>query len=111
MLSLHSKSDTGTINKRKVAALIYNKSPGFELLHGLLDRLLQILEVDVSGGYNLEASEHPSYFPGRAADIILSSKEGKRKIGEIGVLHPQVCTAFELVCPVSAFEIELEGFL
>ena len=28
-----------------MAAVFYNKSPGFEIIHGLLDRIMQLLEV------------------------------------------------------------------
>merc|ERR1711872_649710 len=35
----------GARNERHACAVYYNKSPGFEIIHGLLDRLMQLLEV------------------------------------------------------------------
>ena len=40
--------DVGARNQRNVCAVYYNKTAGFELLKGLLDRLMQLLQVNVS---------------------------------------------------------------
>lgn len=38
--------DVGAGNERLLAALYYNKSgSGFEIIHGLLDRVMQVLEI------------------------------------------------------------------
>jgi phenylalanyl-tRNA synthetase beta chain len=31
-----------------LAAVHYNKNPGFEIIHGLLDRIMQVMEVKYS---------------------------------------------------------------
>uniref|UniRef100_H2YUN5 Phenylalanine--tRNA ligase beta subunit n=1 Tax=Ciona savignyi TaxID=51511 RepID=H2YUN5_CIOSA len=106
--------ETGARNERRLAAVYYNKTPGFEVIHGLLDRLMQILEIkwestnpELKGkGYCIKGAEDPSYFPGRCAEIYVHGKA----VGKLGVLHPEVVTNFDLVCPVSALEINLEGF-
>ena len=49
----------------------------------------------------------PSYFPGRCADIIMLGK----KIGRLGVVHPEVLGNFELNMPCAALEINVEPFL
>ena len=50
--------DVGAINRRNLCAVYYNKSPGFEVIHGLLDRIMQLLEVPMGeNGYVLGASE------------------------------------------------------
>ena len=44
-------AEVGARNERRLAAVFYNKSPGFEIIHGLLDRIMQLLEcppVEVS---------------------------------------------------------------
>ncbi|CDZ98765.1 phenylalanyl-trna synthetase subunit beta [Phaffia rhodozyma] len=64
-------------NIRKVAGLWSNKSAGFEIVHGLLDRLMQILGVafigsersEAKSGYYIKETSNPTYFPGRAASI------------------------------------------
>jgi len=105
-------TEVGARNERHLAAVFYNKSPGFEIIHGLLDRVMQLLEVPLStdkssSGYYLRASEDATYFPGRAAEIVAYGQV----IGRLGVLHPEVVTGFELNLPCSAMEINLEGFL
>jgi len=48
-----------------------------------------------------------AYFPNRCAEVVVNGET----IGHIGVLHPDVVTAFDLSMPCSAFEINIEPFL
>lgn len=105
-------TEVGARNERHVAAVYYNKSPGFEIIHGLLDRLMQLLEVPpspdkTSSGYYLRACEDATYFPGRAAEIVAWGEV----VGRLGVLHPEVMTAFDLNLPCAGLEINIEPFL
>ncbi|VEL34787.1 unnamed protein product [Protopolystoma xenopodis] len=82
--------DVGAVNCRQVCAVYYNKSSGFEIIHGLLDRLMQVLEVYPSADlvkdkksigasaislertvYFLEPTQDVSFFEGRCARILL----------------------------------------
>ena len=112
-----------------MAALHYNQTSGFEAIHGLLDRTMELLEVnrvDVGdqNGYYIKgnrkkywqkqkrviffsAGSEKCYFPGRSADIFLWGE----KIGSMGVVHPDTLKAFELPNPVSVLELNLEPFL
>lgn len=102
--------DVGARNERRLCAVNYNKSPGFEVIHGLLDRVMQLLEMPTGGGetgYCLQASDDATFFPGRCADVIVQGQ----KIGTLGVLHPEVITKFELGLPCAALEISIEAFL
>ncbi|XP_063991545.1 phenylalanine--tRNA ligase beta subunit [Diachasmimorpha longicaudata] len=106
------KSECGARNERRLCAVYCNKSAGFEIIHGLLDRTMQLLEVPWSvdksqNGYYLEAAEDPTYFPQRCAKIIVHGKV----IGKMGVLHPEVLQKFELHLPCSSVEINIEPFL
>lgn len=68
-------------NYRHLGALYSDKKGGFEVVHGLLDRIMQILDVphigapggpkfeDATHGYYIKESDDPTYFPGRAATI------------------------------------------
>lgn len=38
----------GARNERHVCALYYGKTPGFEIVHGLMDRLMQMLDIKFS---------------------------------------------------------------
>ncbi|XP_077146994.1 phenylalanine--tRNA ligase beta subunit [Ranitomeya variabilis] len=101
--------DVGARNHRHLCAVYYNKNPGFEVIHGLLDRIMQLLAVcpGTESGYRIKAAEDPAFFPGRCAEILADGKT----IGKLGVLHPDVITKFDLTLPCSALEINVEPFL
>ncbi|KXS21742.1 phenylalanyl-tRNA synthetase [Gonapodya prolifera JEL478] len=99
-------------NERRMAALYVSRTSGFEYVHGLLDRLMQVLGAkNVASGapntYYIRESTHPTYFPGRAADVVY----GGQVIGNVGVLHPDVVKNFGLPYAVSALEMQVEPFL
>eukprot|EP00057_Strongylocentrotus_purpuratus_P013914 XP_011668388.1 PREDICTED: phenylalanine--tRNA ligase beta subunit [Strongylocentrotus purpuratus] len=103
------EKDVGAENRRHFCAVHYNKSPGFEVIHGLLDRTMQLLQVPFSkeDGYHLKSAENPTYFSGRCAEVIVRGKS----IGYLGVIHPNVVSKFELPNPCAALEISIEPFL
>merc|ERR1719297_710317 len=106
-------AEVGARNQRHMAAVFYNKSPGFEIIHGLLDRVMQLLEVPPAkdqtstDGYYIRQGADPAYFPGRAADIVAFGQV----VGSLGVVPPDTVTAFDLNLPCSALEINVEPFL
>uniref|UniRef100_A0A8D0WCR5 Phenylalanine--tRNA ligase beta subunit n=1 Tax=Sus scrofa TaxID=9823 RepID=A0A8D0WCR5_PIG len=104
-----SSRDVGARNYRHLCAVYYNKNPGFEIIHGLLDRIMQLFAVPPGekGGYVIKASEGPAFFPGRCAEIFARGQS----IGKLGVLHPDVITKFELTLPCSCLETNIEPFL
>uniref|UniRef100_A0A673WE76 Phenylalanine--tRNA ligase beta subunit n=1 Tax=Salmo trutta TaxID=8032 RepID=A0A673WE76_SALTR len=101
--------DVGARNNRRLCAVYYNKSPGFEVIHGLMDRVMQLLEVKPGqgNGYHIQAADDSTFFPGRCAEIFARGKS----IGRLGVLHPDVINRFELTMPCSALDIDIEPFL
>lgn len=104
-------TECGAKNERRLCAIYSNKSAGFEIIHGLLDRVMQLLEItwslDKKNGYYLLAEDDPTYFPQRCAKIMLNGNV----IGKMGVLHPDVIHKFDLHLPCSALEITIEPFL
>ncbi|KAL0257001.1 phenylalanine--tRNA ligase subunit beta [Diplodia seriata] len=117
-LSLERKSR----NERHFAAAWYGKTSGFEVVHGLLDRIMLMLRSafithedalknDKLGGYWIEEVEDPTFFPGHAAAIKLRLDGKTHDIGVFGVLHPTVLKHFELPFPTTALELNLEVFL
>ncbi|KAK4686942.1 phenylalanyl-tRNA synthetase beta chain, partial [Tremellales sp. Uapishka_1] len=64
-------------NYRRLCALYMDRKAGFEVAHGLLDRVMQILSVpfiesaksEKPYGYYIAAVEDATYLPGRAASI------------------------------------------
>ncbi|EMD40689.1 hypothetical protein CERSUDRAFT_111264 [Gelatoporia subvermispora B] len=125
-------------NVRHAAAVWCNKTAGFEVVHGMLDRIMLVLEVPriastdhkAETGYYIKEREDPTFFPGRAATIYyrpppsdkstlanvkrdikaVLGKSGDLEIGVLGILHPSVLENFEIPYPCSALEFSLEPF-
>ncbi|KAF9895379.1 phenylalanine--tRNA ligase subunit beta [Aspergillus nanangensis] len=119
-LSLERKSR----NERHFAAAWYGKTSGFEVVHGLLDRVMAMLKSAFITGeegcnnpaigdshYWIEELDEPTYFPGHAASIHLRVAGKEHIIGAFGILHPTVLENYELKYPVSTLEINVEAFL
>lgn len=52
-------AEVGARNERRLAAVYYNKTAGFEIVHGFLDRVMRLLDVNPSkeGGYYIRACD------------------------------------------------------
>lgn len=108
-------------NERHFAAAWYGKTSGFEVVHGLLDRILLMLgspflieegsHDNDKNGYWIDEIDEPTFFPGHAAAIFVRMGGKKTRIGEFGILHPTVLENFDLRYPVSTLEFTLEIFL
>lgn len=120
-------------NERRWAAAFYGKTSCFEVVHGLLDRVMTMLRVafvtheeglegksidfqvkenpSKADGYFIQEIDEPTFFNGRAAAIYARLNGKLQRIGELGVLHPTVLEKFDLRYPVSTLEINLEVFL
>jgi len=99
-------------NQRNMAAVYTNKTAGFEVIHGMLDRIMAMLStkrvaVGEEGGYYIKESENPTFFPGRRADVYLNNKI----IGSFGIVHPTTLEKFDINYPCSALEVNVEPFL
>ncbi|KAL8714193.1 MAG: hypothetical protein Q9220_001922 [cf. Caloplaca sp. 1 TL-2023] len=119
-LSLERKSR----NERHFAAAWYGKNSGFEVVHGLMDRVMLMLKsafVTSEEGLNARGAEEvaywidevddPTFFPGHAAAIHVRIDGKEQVIGVFGILHPTVLEKFELKYPVSTLEMNIEVFL
>lgn len=139
VMLLDSSTDVGARNERRLAALYTGPTAGFEVIHGLVDRIMRLLEVPhrpwaweapVSSGaateatfgrgglrYFVEAAECPSYFPGRGARVVLehlapgAAEPSRQVVGTLGVLHPKVLGNYELAYPASVVELNIEPFV
>ncbi|KAH3744798.1 phenylalanyl-tRNA synthetase [Pelomyxa schiedti] len=101
----------GAKNQLNFAALYCGTTSGFQFIHGLIDRVMLLLNIaskevapEATLFYNLEPSADPSFFPKWRADINVNNK----KIGSMGVVHPNVTRKFGIDFPCSAVEITLE---
>lgn len=130
------KDDTnaqGARNRRKLGAVYTGLTAGFEVIHGLVDRIMTCLGVAPTAAYagsdvkrfastidtcesraeyRIVASSMGMYFPGRCAEILLVRKgQTPISVGHFGVLHPEVIAHFGHAYPASAIELDLEEFL
>ena len=74
----------------------------FYVLKGLVASLFESLHLD---GVHYEPREHPSYHPGKCANILVNTQP----VGWFGEIHPQVRENYEFAAhPVLAAEIDLD---
>jgi len=99
--------ETGASNRRMLGALHCATVTSFETIHGLLDRVMQLLRIPRKDkhpkGYYIKPSEDPAFFPGRRVEVFV----GDQKIGGFGVVHPEVLSNFSIPHPCTAMEIEI----
>ena len=104
--------DVGARNSRRLLALYSSTKSGFEVVHGLLDRVMEVLHVapDAAAGYHTQAfvdqADGP-WFAGRTADVLYRGA----RVGRMGVVHPDVLAKFDVAHPCSALELDIEAFL
>mmetsp|Transcript_24153 Transcript_24153/g.54899 ORF Transcript_24153/g.54899 Transcript_24153/m.54899 type:complete len:155 (-) Transcript_24153:100-564(-) len=139
----HVVCDTvvGARNVRRICAVYSGPTAGFEIVHGLVDRIMTLCEVGPEEEYVATSNDEEgkfrvaregwsyiikeaeaegeggtdcrSYFPGRGAVVMLTNPTlGKRKvIGHFGALHPEILENFTVGYPTSAMEMDLEVLL
>jgi phenylalanyl-tRNA synthetase beta chain len=123
-------------NERHFAAAWYGKTSGFEVVHGLLDRIMLMLKTSFCNttpeSYPAPTTENntaqaaPStieywisqdadnatFFEGHAATIHVRVGDSQPvAVGVLGILHPTVLDNFDLRYPVSTLEVNIEVFL
>lgn len=69
-------AEVGARNERRICAVNCNKSAGFEIVHGLLDRVMLLLEIPwkTENGYYLQASD------GKSINFFMTRNKKFRKI-------------------------------
>ena len=112
-------------NERHFAAAWLGKGSGFEVVHGLMDRVMLMLKSAFMTGeeglqgkkpeettYWIDEVDNPTFLEGHAAAINLRiGGKPAQVIGSFGILHPTVLDKFELKYPVSTLEMNIEVFL
>jgi len=101
--------DVGAYNERHVIALYANTATGFEIIHGVLDRIMKTLDVarNSDNGYDLELSNDQAMIPNQGVNILYKHQ----KIGVFGNLYPGVLENFGFPYPCSVLEFNLQPFL
>lgn len=133
-----AESIVGARNSRRLCAVYSGPTSGFEIIHGLVDRIMTLSEIAPESSYvaNSAKSDEEMYrisregweytiaslpdtdpvagtfFPGRAASIVLTSPgKSKTAIGSFGILHPEVLASFDMQYPASCVELDLEALM
>lgn len=104
--------EIGARNERRLCAVFCGMSSGFEVIHGLLDRVMLMLNVPLvapgtPNGYYITPSNLPTFFPGRQAEVVFNGKV----IGAFGIVHPEVSANFDAPYVSSLLEINIEPLL
>ncbi|OAF66187.1 hypothetical protein A3Q56_06102 [Intoshia linei] len=97
-------------NQRNIAAVYMSTESSFQVIHGLLDKILNFLGLYNKTDYVLEKDEtNIAYFSPRCAKIKLLKSNAI--IGSIGIIHPKTIKNYEIPYIVSAFEFNLQMLL
>ena len=100
-------SDVGSRNERHLLAMIADSSSsGLEIIRGLLDRLITVLDIQTSQ-IQIRNSKDGAFFEGRQAQVFFNEK----LIGIFGIVHPECLSKFDIPFAVSALELNIEPFL
>lgn len=99
-------NEVGASNNRRLAALYCNVTSGFEVILGLVDRIMKVAPKIKVDDYKRPSNE-PQYLPKRQCNIFLQEK----MIGSFGVIHPEVLKNFGIVDPCTYVEIDIQALL
>jgi phenylalanyl-tRNA synthetase beta chain len=92
---------TGVAEHRTVAAVIARNDASYEDAKRRLQAVARAFDKDLE----TPPTEHPTFIPGRAAEVVLDGDP----VGVIGEIHPEVLVEHDLELPVAAFEFRLDG--
>ncbi|WMV07055.1 hypothetical protein MTR67_000440 [Solanum verrucosum] len=109
---LDDTNDVGAVNRRHLAALYCGANSGFELIHGLVDKIMEATGTNFvspgnSTGYYIEKSEEPAFLQGRQASVIY----GGKRIGTFGIVHPKVLKEYDIPDVCSFLELDMQSCL
>lgn len=100
---LDNFENTGVKEEEHVAcALCYSKA-GFNEIKGRLQALCY--NFGRADSLKTVAVEHPSFIPGRCAEIFI----GDKKAGIVGEIHPQVLKNWGIEMPIALFEMDVSS--
>jgi phenylalanyl-tRNA synthetase beta chain len=98
---LDDSENTGVAEHRTVAAVLARTDASYEDARARLQALAGAFGKDLE----TPRTEHPSFIPGRAAEVVLDGES----VGVIGEIHPEVLVEHDLELPVAAFEFRLDA--
>eukprot|EP01041_Mallomonas_annulata_P007658 gene7658-15673_t len=132
-------NEVGALNIRHLVAIHASNSSGFEIIHGMADRIMTLVQIKAEKGYAamslsedeisdrarvarhgveyyLKPGADPCFFDGMSADIVLRKLgEGgewtETVIGSLGTVHPDVLRKYDVVYPCAAVELDVEAIM
>jgi len=97
------KSETGIIEKERLAIAITNENINFTEIKQVLDYLFKMLDKE----YKIVESEDSTFINGRSGKITVEGKQ----IGIVGEIHPRILKNWNINMPVVALELNIESLL
>lgn len=91
------------VERYRVAAAVTHPRAGYHDAKLALNTLFKQLGID----FSVKPARHKSFIPGRVGRVYI----GKKAVGIVGELHPEVLVNFSLVNPVSCFELDVESLM
>ncbi len=101
-IHLSSKAETGAEREIHLSGVTYHENADFTEIKSTLDFIMTSLGY--FNKYKIVPNNNDTFINGRYGDIFL----GKKKVGEIGEIHPKVLLNFKLEFPVAALELNLQ---
>jgi len=97
---VNEEGETGTIDRRILAAAIMDPKTGFSEIKSCLQAVMK----EEGRDFVLSPEKDPAFIEGRCAALY----QRKTRVGILGEIHPQVLENFEIVQPVSLFHLMIE---
>jgi len=104
VIAVNLKTESRCERRLHIAGVVSYAGANFTEMKSIVEALLANLGLKK---WQIKVAKNPSFLEGRVA----SASVGKKQVGILGEVHPQVLNNFELENPVAAFEIDLEGFV
>jgi len=93
------KSESGFVEQERLAITICNDKADYTAIKQVLQYLMKVFDTE----YEVEATEHSSFIPGRVGRVSVNGKN----VAYIGEVNPQVLQNWDLEVPVAALELNL----
>jgi phenylalanyl-tRNA synthetase beta chain len=92
-------TESGVEENHYLGVALCDNEVDYTKIKQILDNLMRMLGLE----YSIEEIEHKSFITGRVGNVIVKGK----KIAVMGEIHPQVLSNWDIVVPVSCFELNL----
>ncbi len=93
------KTDTGVAEAERLGVALCDEKTDFTAIKQALDYLMKMLDVK----YEIREIDCSSFIPGRVARVSVNGKD----VAYIGEIAPEVLANWDIVMPVSTFELNL----